>query len=154
MKKEIFDAISSWHQEQKKLLNGSQKVVSRVLKLAEYHHNISDENDAAQALSEILGDKIETSMIFWGVPYSQCTPCPELKISSGFVYPVPNLGWILIWKDDNKIFFLDKNLFKMEKCFDYNTRRSAYALLTENIKIRGIIILILVLIIIMIAYFQ
>lgn len=154
MKKEIFDAISSWHQEQKKLLNNSQKVVSRVLKLAEYRQNISDENDVAQALSEILDDKIETSMIFWGVPYSQCTPCTELKISSGFVYPVPNLGWILIWKDDNKIFFLDKNLFKMEKCFDYNTRRSAYALLTENIKIRGIIILILVLIIIMIAYFQ
>ncbi len=154
MKKEIFDAISSWHQEQKKLLNGSQKVVSKVLTLAEYHHNISDENDAAQALSEILDDKIETSMIFWGVPYSQRTPCTELKISSGFAYLVPNLGWIIIWKDDNKIFFLDKNLFKMEKCFDYNTRRSAYALLTENIKIRGIIILILVLIIIMIAYFQ
>lgn len=143
MKKEIFDTISLWHQEQKKKLAEEIPIVSSVLLLDTLSSTVSGVEQVEQVLSEKLGDDIQPSMIFWGVPYSLHAPCPDLKISSGYAYWIANLGWILIWKNDNKIFFLDKNLFGMEKCFNFHSKKSAYATLIQDIKIRAFIILIL-----------
>ena len=143
MKKEIFDVISSWHQEQKKQLKEQVPIVSATLVLDTLSTPVSDIEQVTQALSEKLGDNIQSDMVFWGVPYSLHTPCPDLKISSGYAYWVANLGWILIWKNDTKILFLDKNLFGMEKCFNFHSKKSAYITLLQDIKIRAFVILIL-----------
>lgn len=144
MKKEIFDAIMSWHQEQKTLLNSStDKVTSFPLELVTLSESITDEKQAREALSCFLEEEINPEKFFWGVPYSLCQPSCDFKLSSGYVCRVENLGWLLIWKYGNKILFLDKNLFGMEKCFDFHNQEPAYRKLLHDIKIRTFIIMIL-----------
>lgn len=148
MKEEIFNALTSWHQEQKKLLNQKEKFVSAPLEIATLQENITTEFQAAQAFSQTLGTYIQPSTLFWGMPYSQHTPS-NLKLSCGYVMIVANLGWLLIWKYSNKILFLDKNLFGMGKSFDFCSQQLANSKQNKNIKIRIIITLILILLIIL-----
>lgn len=151
MKKEIFDILSSWHQEQKALLISNKEVISSPLELVTLSENISDEKQAAEAISCVLGDEIKSNNFFWGVPYSLHRPSCDFKLSSGYMYYVERLGWILIWKYHNQILFLDKNLFGVEKSFNFSSPEQKYRNLIENIKIRIIILLIFILLIIFCA---
>lgn len=145
MKQETFDAISSWHQKQKKLLDSQSKVFSEPLELVTFPQNILDEEGAAKVLSEYLETPITLPMLFLGVPYNLFEQTSH-KISAGYVYTVNNLGWLIIWKNTNKILFLDKNLFGMEKCYRFQTREVAQFKLKQNLKIRIILILLFILI--------
>ena len=147
MKKETFDAISSWHQKQKKLLDTKSKIISEPLELVTLSQNILDEEDAAKALSEYLETPISLPMLFLGVPYNLHEQTMH-KISAGYVYTVNNLGWLIIWKNTNKIFFLDKNVFGMEKCYRFQTREAAQFKLIQNLKIRVVLIVLFIVVLI------
>ncbi len=150
MKKETFDAISSWHQKQKKLLDTKSKIISEPLELVTLSQNILDEEDAAKALSEYLETPISLPMLFLGVPYNLHEQNIH-RICAGYVYTVNNLGWLIIWKNTNKILFLDKNLYGMEKCYRFQTKEAAQYTLKQSIKIRICLIGLFVLIILLAA---
>ena len=147
MKKETFDAISFWHQKQKKLLDIQSKITSEPLELVTLPQNILDEEDAAKVLSEYLETPISLPMLFLGVPYNLHEQTMH-KISAGYVYTVNNLGWLIIWKNTNKIFFLDKNIFGMEKCYRFQTREAAQFKLIQNLKIRVVLIVLFIVVLI------
>lgn len=150
MKKETFDAISSWHQKQKKLLDTQSNIISEPLELITLPQNILNEEDAAKALSEYLEAPISLPMLFLGVPYNLFEQTSH-KISAGYVYTISNLGWLIIWKNTNKILFLDKNLFGMEKCYRFQTKEAAQYILKQNVKIRICLIIVFVLIMLLVA---
>lgn len=145
MKKETFDVLTTWHQEQKKRLCSGQEVISSPLELVTLSENVADEKQAKEALSCLLASEINLKNFFYGVPYSLCIPNSDFKLSPGYVYLIENLGWIFIWKYHNKIMFFDKNLFGMEKIFSFQTKADARQKLIYDIKIRALIILILLL---------
>lgn len=150
MKKETFDAISFWHQKQKKLLDIQSKITSEPLELVTLPQNILDEEDAAKVLSEYLETPISLPMLFLGVPYNLHEQTMH-KISAGYVYTVNNLGWLIIWKNTNKILFLDKNLFGMEKCYRFQTKEAAQFKLKQSLKIRVALIVLFILVLIISA---
>lgn len=147
MKTETFNAMSSWHQKQKKLLNTQMEMTSEPLELATLPHNIFNEEEAAQALSEYLETPITLPMLFLGVPYNLYKQVIQ-TIGAGYVYTVNNLGWLIIWKNTNKIFFLDKNVFGMEKCYRFQTREAAQFKLIQNLKIRVVLIVLFIVVLI------
>lgn len=116
MKKEFFDVISNWHQEQKKLLIANKTTRAEVLNLGNLSAIVETKEDVANSLSEFLNEDISPINISWGIPLTHF-PCQnKLKVGCGFVYTLPNLGWILIWHGEDKVMFLDKNLFRIEPC--------------------------------------
>ena len=143
MKKELFDAISSWHQEQKKALEKDANCLAQPLMIKQFSSNIDDEEQALSALSETLGYTIRLEKLIWGIPNGRKRPS-SLEFNCGYLYKAPNLGWFLIWKYDNKIQFLDKNLFEVEKCYSFGTRQIAFRTLIQDIKFKSIFFLILI----------
>ena len=112
MKKEIFNTLTKWHQEQKSLLGTKQAVRARALPLFTLPSAVENKEQAIKALSQVLEEKISPSDVFMGAPINRYPT--DLPLGCGFMYKVPNLGWILIWLKDKNILFLDKAFFDAE----------------------------------------
>lgn len=116
MKKEIFDVISRWHQEHKRLLALKKVFEAKAFYLQSMAEPANSKEDVAFGLSKILDEDISPQAIKWGAP-STHFPCKsELEVGCGYIYPIQNLGWILVWQGKKEVMFLDKNLFDIELC--------------------------------------